>query len=468
MRRREGGPPRAGPRQGHDCDDGGVVAVAAPGTPGACGGNVAKAGRILAEYDLCDHCLGRLFTRRAQRGRAGGGGGGSGSGSSRLAGRRLRKSLGSAAAAAGAGRGGGGVGGTARPSPPTSPPRTAGGCYICKGLLAGLDGLLDKMTSASSAHDFDTFGVGAVVRHSTADRDDHVRSRYRLRGAGSVKADITRELARRFSAATGKAVDHRDPDIVFTVSLRDMSCSLRSKAATFYGRYTKSARGIPQRREPCAECGGGGCGACGFHGSSGSESVEGIISGRLFEEVGGTAAKFTWIGGEDRSSLVTGTGRPFFASVQNPLRRRLRRQPPPAPAAGGSAAPAAAPPVRILGLRAVPGRPRGPVRFTSLIRIDVSAGPPGVSSQSLRGLKALQKAPVVVYDRTARRAQKRILSARYRKRSADRFTLTIRAEGGLPVKRLVRGEDVVPGVSQILGVPCTCLRFDFLDVRIEQ
>ena len=57
---------------------------------------------------------------------------------------------------------------------------------------------------------------------------------------------------------------------------------------------------------------------CNFHGIYEFNSVEGMISQYIFEKMGGTVAKFTWIGGEDKSSLVLGNGRPFFVKLQNP------------------------------------------------------------------------------------------------------------------------------------------------------
>ena len=60
-------------------------------------------------------------------------------------------------------------------------------------------------------------------------------------------------------------------------------------------------------------CSGKGCRICNFHGISEFDSVEGLYSPQfLFEKFGGSTAKFTWIGGEDKSSLVLGTGTTFF------------------------------------------------------------------------------------------------------------------------------------------------------------
>ena len=63
---------------------------------------------------------------------------------------------------------------------------------------------------------------------------------------------------------------------------------------------------------------------CDFHGISEFDSVEGIISKLFFKKFGGTTAKFTWIGGEDNSSLVLGNGRPFFVKIKNPFKRKIK------------------------------------------------------------------------------------------------------------------------------------------------
>ena len=50
--------------------------------------------------------------------------------------------------------------------------------------------------------------------------------------------------------------------------------------------------------------------------------------------------------------------------------------------------------------------------------------------------------------------------------SENTFTLSIDAEGGLPIKRFVSGDDVFPGVSQIIDNTCACEHFDFLQIQM--
>jgi Predicted pseudouridylate synthase len=86
----------------------------------------------------------------------------------------------------------------------------------------------------------------------------------------------------------------------------------------------KTLRGISQKQKSCINCNGRGCKTCLFHGISEFDSVEGIISQYIFKKFGGTTTKFTWIGGEDNSSLILGDGRPFFVKLQHPNKRKSK------------------------------------------------------------------------------------------------------------------------------------------------
>ena len=241
------------------------------------------ANKIVKKYDLCDQCLGRLFSKQLHLS------------SNKLLGKKLKNGYDS-----------------------------KNKCYVCKNLFYNLDHFLKLMLGSSSNYVFNTYGVGVMIKPSIVDRDDFLRSKYKLKGIDSVKTDITKELIKLFSKKTNKMIDPLDPEITFTLNLKDESCQLRSKSITISGRYIKSKRGIPQKQKSCGNCSGKGCRICDFHGISEFDSVEGIISKLFFKKFGGTTAKFTWIGGEDNSSLVLGNGRPFFVKIKNPFKRKIK------------------------------------------------------------------------------------------------------------------------------------------------
>jgi len=236
--------------------------------------------------------------------------------------------------------------------------------------------------------------------------------------------------------------------------LKDDSCQLRSKSITLFGKYVKTKRGISQKQKSCDNCLGKGCRVCNFHGISKFDSVEGIISKFIFEKLGGGIAKFTWIGGEDKSSLVLGSGRPFFVKIQNPLKRTMRKKS------------IVFDPLKISDLKTIPNFPKKIIKFTSLIQIKILCKST-LNSNILKKLKDLTKTSIVVYEKSGKRSEKKILSVKYKKISNDSFLLYIKTDGGLPVKRFITGNDVTPGISQILNMSCICQEFDFLEIEIN-
>ena len=369
------------------------------------------ANQIIKKYALCDHCLGRLFSKQLHLS------------SNKLLGQKLNQNL-------------------------TSE------CYICKNLFDSLRHLLKLMIDVSSEYTFKTFSVGAMIKPSIVDRDDYIRSQYKLKGVDSIKTDITKELGKLYSKKTKARIDHLDPEVTLTVNLKDNSCQLRSKSITLSGRYIKSKRGFSQKQKSCDNCLGKGCRICNFHGITQFDSIEGAVSKLFFKKFGGTTAKFTWIGGEDKSSLVLGSGRPFFIKIQNPLKRNAKLSD------------VTINSIKLTSLKLVSKSPKKSLKFNSTIRAKISTASQ-IDSKKLKKLKSLVSAPVVVYDKSGKRSEKKIFDIKYKKNSSNSFTLFLKAEGGLPIKRFVLGDNVTPGISQILDTCCKCQEFDFLDILVQ-
>ena len=373
------------------------------------------ANQIIRNYDLCDSCLGRLFSKQIHLS------------SNKLLGKKLKMSV----------------------------RQSSKKCFICKNLLDNLTPYLKLMLDASSKYDFSSMIVGALIKPSVIDRDDYIRSKYKLRGIDSVKTDITKELGKQFIKKTKKTIDFLNPDLTFTINFKDESCQLRSKPILLHGRYTKSERGLPQKQKSCVNCSGKGCRCCNFHGISEYDSVEGKLSEFLFDKFGGTTAKFTWVGGEDKSSLVLGSGRPFFVKIQNPFKRDLVL---PRKITSDS--------VVMHNCKIISLPPKTPIKFNSSIELKISTENE-ILPTTMAKLKSILNGPVVVYETSGKRSEKVISDLKYKKTSKNCFTLFIKAEGGLPVKRFVDGDDVTPGIRQIMNDKCTCITFDFLEIDLK-
>ena len=373
----------------------------------------STANLILKKYDLCDQCLGRLFSKQLRLS------------SNKLLGKKLHKNS-----------------------------TFQSKCYVCKNLFCNLDHFLKLMLDSSSNYTFKTYGIGIMIKPSIVDRDDFLRSQYQLKGIDSVKSDITKELIKLFTKKTHKIMDPFDPEITFTVNLKDESCQLRSKSITIFGRYVKSKRGYSQKQKSCDNCSGKGCRICDFHGISEFESIEGIISKLIFKKFGGTTAKFTWIGGEDKSSLVLGSGRPFFVKIKNPSKRKSKLSDENFNS------------VSLFNLKLVHESPKKSLTFHSKIKIKISTKLQ-INSKNLKKLKDLTTYPITVYEKSGKRYEKKIFDLTYKKNSTNVFTVIISAEGGFPIKRFVIGDDVLPNISSVLDTTCMVQEFDFLDILVK-
>jgi len=309
------------------------------------------------------------------------------------------------------------------------------------------------MIDSASNYSYDTFSVGATIKPSIVDRDDFIRSQYKLMGIDSVKSDITKELGKSFSKKTKKNINFLDPEVAFLINFKDESCKLRSKSITLSGRYVKTLRGIYQKQKSCMNCNGKGCRTCLFHGISEFDSVEGIISQFLFKKFGGTTAKFTWIGGEDKSSLVLGTGRPFFVKIQNPNKRKSK------------SISLNLDSLKLVHLKIIDEFPIKPIKFTSSLELKISSKNI-IDSKYLKKLKHIVNTPVVVYDKSGKRFEKQIFSVNYKKHSLHNFSLFLKAEGGLPIRRFIEGGDIIPDISNLLNCECMCDEFDFHEINV--
>ena len=372
---------------------------------------------ILKEYDLCDNCLGRFFISSTNLS------------SGKILGNKIRKSVNS---------------------------RVVTKCYICKNLFSNMVHYAKTIHNASIGYEFSTFVVGAILKQSIIERDDKLRSKFHLRGVDGIKTAVTKELGIKFARKTKTRIDHLSPDITFTINFRSGQCNVKSRSIFLYGRYSKGKRGLPQKEESCQDCKGKGCIFCNNHGIVSFDSIEGKIAQFLYEKFETDQVKFTWIGGEDRASLVVGNGRPFFVKLLSPKKRNVRL-----------AKKSHLGEIMILGLRKIDHIPDGSTHFKSKVEILV-ATKNKISSKKLKKLKKLVAIPIEITDSNNKQHEKTIHRLNYKKNSSQSFTIEIEADGGIPVKRFVEGSKIIPNISSLLGTQCSCEKFDINQIYLSK
>jgi tRNA pseudouridine synthase 10 len=314
--------------------------------------------------------------------------------------------------------------------------------------------------------------VDAILKQSIIERDDKLRSKFHLRGVDGIKTAVTRELGKKFVKKTKKRIDHLSPDITFTINFRTEQCNVKTKPIFLYGRYIKDKRGLPQKGESCKDCKGKGCIFCNNHGIVSFDSVEGKISQLLYEKFETKQVKFTWIGGEDKTSLVMGDGRPFFAKLLSPKKRNVRLV---KKSNLGE--------IMVHALRTIDVIPNGSIRFKSKIKMWVSTKD-NISSKKLKKLKQLVAVPIETVpivrealdyftDSTKKQHKREIHKLKYKKISLQSFTVEIEVDGGITIKPLVDGIPflgfrIIPNITSLLGTQCSCEKFDVNQIYLSK
>lgn len=333
--------------------------------------------------------------------------------------------------------------------------KQAGKCYICRGLFDDLNSLAGKVLAAAKPYQYETFLIGATLPTQLYEREDALRARLKIRGRESIKNQLTRELGMKVTKMSKKKVDYHRPDVTVNLVINrdgEVEATARSRPLAVEGRYTKKERGLSQKQDKCAMCLGKGCNLCDGTGLAGLDSVEGIIAKHLMEATGGQAPKFSWIGSEDKESLVLGKGRPFYAKISDPKVRRPKMK--------FKQSGVEAKIVSVLD----DDEPDTQARFTVRTRIAAKCER-AVTAQDVKQLRSLAGAQVK-FENRSKLAAKKIHSVQAKQKTGDsELELVLTADGGLPIKQFVGGEQYMePNVSKLLGAKCECVTFDILAV----
>ncbi|MDP6304219.1 MAG: hypothetical protein QF657_06665, partial [Candidatus Nitrosopelagicus sp.] len=117
-----------------------------------------------------------------------------------------------------------------------------GKCFICKNIFENFDMMLSDIYEKSNNVDFKTFNLGIILKNSYLERDDYLKSKFKLKGIENIKFGISTEIAKKISRRKKSTRVVNEPDIFIQVNFKDESCTIRTKPIFVYGRYNKKIR----------------------------------------------------------------------------------------------------------------------------------------------------------------------------------------------------------------------------------
>lgn len=345
-------------------------------------------------------------------------------------------------------------------------------CCLCEGRFGMLDELVEMSVKKLKAYEFSTFLVGIRLPSEIAEREDEFKAEFDVKHGESMRNEFSRDIGKRISELTHTPVDYRKPDIVVIITPFTQRITLQVNPFYIAGRYRKLARGIPQSKWLCVECGGKGCERCNGIGKMYPESVEEIIAEPTLEETGGDDTSFHGSGREDVDARMLGRGRPFIIEVKKPKMRFVDLR-----ALSTGINDRAQGKVKVLGLRVADKddvrRLKKGEGSEKVYRVLVEFGR-DVSDEELETLvKTLTN--ITIRQQTPRRVlhrradlirEKYIYEAEAKRVTPNRVEMKIHSQGGLYIKELVTGDEgrTDPSVAQIVSAAATPLELDVLEV----
>jgi tRNA pseudouridine synthase 10 len=326
-------------------------------------------------------------------------------------------------------------------------------CYICKNIFQQIDDISTRILESMSLYEFSNFETGIILKPSVIDRDDHIKSEFQIKGVNSIKASVNHEISKKLARKIKSEIKHKNSDIRITVNFKDDSYEIHSRPLSIYGRYIKKTRMLTQKRHNCTNCLGKGCHSCNFHGLENFNSVDGKITKFLIDKFDCQQVKINWIGGEEKSSLVLGNGRPFFAKITNPKKRKriLRTK---IQLEG----------IQLLELRKIKTQPKGQIAFKSNIEIIIKTSD-HIKDRILTDLEQLDM-PLHVHINGKKTTLKRIYKMKFKKTAPKLLKVNMYADGGIPIKSLIQSSDIVPNFTELLQNECECIQFDFKKIDV--
>lgn len=336
-------------------------------------------------------------------------------------------------------------------------------CFICGNIFERLNDIVKTVAAALSAYEFQTFSIGLSTPSEWIEKEDLIRSEFKVQGVHNIKSDLARLLISELSKILGKRLDRSNPDVFALVDVKSGNVKVEARSIYLFGRYIKSKRGLPQKQPKCEICRGRGCPECGYTGKGKQMSVEQLLNQLILKIFQGSKAIFSWFGGEDEQSLVLGEGRPFYVEVRNPKLRHIPNLNLPIKLGFG---------IKLTQLTLLDAKPEKMPRFRVAVfaRVLFHTKPDKNKLNEVSDL--LERSEI--HQVSARRRKtytKKIYSFKMRVVGLKGFIRFI-CDGGLSIKRFLTGvgEPLTPNLPSLLGVNIDVDErkpFDILDVILE-
>ena len=347
-------------------------------------------------------------------------------------------------------------------------------CPICRNLFDKINESLYERIDQKINYinlEFDNFLIGSRVDKDIQKIDEKMSEEINV-DCENIKKEINRIIGLSLEKRYNKEVEFEKNNILMEINFKKEEPTVYIRINPIYieGKYNKFIRGIPQTKWPCRECHGKGCDYCNYTGKLYPESVEEILSDIVLKYSKGRSCKFHGAGREDIDVLMLGEGRPFVLEVVEPKIRNLdlkQIEKEVNEYANGK--------TKYKNLKYCKRNRKAEIKVSSPNTYKVYEAlvksKNNIKKEDLKVLKTLDVIEQQTPHRVKRRRadiirKKRVIELETEFIDSNTFKMKIKTEGGLYIKELISSDEgrSKPSVSGLLKTECICKRLDVLEV----
>ena len=326
-------------------------------------------------------------------------------------------------------------------------------CWLCHNLFDELEKFSKEACKKLNNIEFETFLVGSKVNGAVLAREEKMWEITGIEFVESIKSEINRELGKKLEKMLCKEVNFKNPDVLIIADFAKDRIDLQINSVYVLGYYKKMKRGIPQSK----------WGTPGHY----KTSVQEIVAKPFVKASKAKGNSFHGYGREDIDARCL-DWRPFVIEMESPKKRKFNLKKMEKAINKGSK-------VKVKILRFCDKNTVRRIKTEGgdkTYRVTAKLSKP-VKKKDLAKLKKLvgiisQRTPTRVAHRRADLVRKRkVREIKYKWINGKTLELKIRTNAGLYVKEFVSGNDgrTIPSVAQTLGVEATPKNLDVIKIQ---
>ncbi|MGZ5509540.1 MAG: hypothetical protein ACXWFC_03565 [Nitrososphaeraceae archaeon] len=303
-------------------------------------------------------------------------------------------------------------------------------------------------------YSYRSFTIGSSLPYYMFDKEDYIRSRYKLKDREDIKSSFNFEIRNKFKSLSKKKLNLINPDIkinIFISGNNEYSITILSRSLYLLGRYNKKKFMAQREKNSLKNDPNGNDDKI----ISKKPTIETIIKKTLSNCIRSDRMVFTWYGSEDDNSQVLGKGRLFLIQLINPRERTIKINK--VFTDDGMS-------FKIIEKRDIFGNIKRNFRIKN--KIFIKASNP-IDKIHLIKLMKLNNS-IISYRYKSKTIYKKIYYIKFKKLDPFHLIINVECDSGLFLRQFVEGRNLIePNISLVLHTQCECLKFDIMDISVS-